>query len=195
MSLFVTPQWVKHHSSSIRVGTLLCQWPLPTQVPSQAVEDFAQHLQNKILEARDHICRAQETRAKCFEQGMRPSKLKIGDLVLLSTEHYNLQLSSQKLAPKWLGPLKVLEPRGPNTVRVEIPSCLAQLTLLQNVENLKPYHPCPQEEGPSHEPPLPELVEGEEEFEVEDTGMDRLVPTLHTMHTVTSQHRHTAFMA
>ena len=49
---------------------------------------------------------------------MRPLKLKVGDLVLLSTEHDNLQLLSQKLAPKWLGPLKVLEIRGPNTVLV-----------------------------------------------------------------------------
>ncbi len=48
---------------------------------------------------------------------MRPSQLKVGDLVLLSTEHYNLQLLSQKLAPKcqWLGPLIVLEILGPNT--------------------------------------------------------------------------------
>ena len=113
---------------------------LAHKVPSQAVEDFTQHLQNRILEARDLIRGAQETRAKHLEQGMRPSQLKVGDLlvVLLSTEHYNLQLPSQKLAPKWLGPLKVLEVRGPNTVRVEIPPRFARLTPLQNVENLKP---------------------------------------------------------
>ncbi len=70
---------------------------------------------------------------------------------MLSTEHYNLQLPSQKLAPKWLGPLKVLELLGPNTVQVEIPPCFARLTPLQNVENLKPYHPCPQRWEPSHE--------------------------------------------
>ncbi len=99
---------------------------------------------------------------------MRPSKLKVGDLVLLCTEHSNLQLPIQKLAPKWLGPLKVLELRGPNTVRVEIPPCFARLTPLQNVENLKPYHPSPQEVGPSNEAPPPELKEGEEESEVED---------------------------
>ncbi len=56
--------------------------------------------------------------------------LKVGDLVLLSTEHYNLQLPSHKLAPKWLGPLKVLEIRGPNTVLMEIPLCFALLTQL-----------------------------------------------------------------
>ena len=145
------------------------------KLPSPAVEEYTQHLQNRIMEARDHLRRAQETRAKRLEQGMRPSKLKVGDLVLLSTEHYNLQLPSQKLAPKWLGPLKVLELRGPNTVRVEIPPRFARLTPLQNVENLKPYHPRPPEVGPSHEAPPPELVEGEEEFEVEDILAHRLV--------------------
>ncbi len=54
------------------------------KLPNPAVEGLAQHLQNRILEAWDHICQAQETRAKLLEQGMRPSKLKVGDLVLLA---------------------------------------------------------------------------------------------------------------
>ncbi len=33
-------------------------------VASLTVEEFTQHLQNRILEAKDHISRAQETRAK-----------------------------------------------------------------------------------------------------------------------------------
>ncbi len=54
------------------------------KVLNLAVEDFTQHLQNRILEVRDHILRCQETRARHLEQGMRPSQLKVGDLVLLS---------------------------------------------------------------------------------------------------------------
>jgi hypothetical protein len=63
-----------------------------------------------------------------------------GDLDLLSTEHNNLQHPSQKLAPKWLGPLKVLEISKPNAVQVEIPPCFTQITQLQNVVNRKPPH-------------------------------------------------------
>jgi hypothetical protein len=137
------------------------------KLPSPAVEEYTQHLASW----RQGITSAgprRKTRAQRLEQGMRPSQLKVGDLVLLSTEHFNLQLPSQKLALKWLGPLKVLELQGPNAVRVEIPQRFALLTPLQNVENLKPYHPSPPEVGPSHEAPPPELVEEEEEFEVED---------------------------
>ncbi len=46
---------------------------------------------------------------------------------------------------------------------------------LQNVENLKPYHTYPPEVKPSHKAPPQELVEGEEEFEVEEIITHRLV--------------------
>jgi hypothetical protein len=48
------------------------------KVPNQAVEDFTQTLQKRILEGRDHISRAQETLAKHLEhetlqaEGWRP---------------------------------------------------------------------------------------------------------------------------
>ncbi len=67
----------------------------------------------------------------------------------------------------------MLEVRGPNTVRVEIPPRFARLTPLQNVENLKPYHSCPQEVRPSRQ--APPLINDEEEFEVEDIIAHRLV--------------------
>eukprot|EP00961_Rhodomonas_salina_P194724 2629286-Rhodomonas_salina.1 len=40
---------------------------------------------------------------------LNPVTPQVGDLVLLNTEHYNLMLQSQKLAPKWNGPLPVEE--------------------------------------------------------------------------------------
>ncbi len=58
---------------------------------------------------------------------------------------------------------------------MEIPPCFTLLTPLQNVENLKPFHPSPPEVGPSQEAPPPELVEGEEEFELEDILAHHLV--------------------
>eukprot|EP00961_Rhodomonas_salina_P125385 1689117-Rhodomonas_salina.2 len=66
----------------------------------------------------------------------------VGDLVLLNTEHYNLMLQSQKLAPKWIGPLQVEEVRGPNTVRVQVPPRLTRIKPLQNVAHLKPETQC-----------------------------------------------------
>eukprot|EP00961_Rhodomonas_salina_P251173 3396081-Rhodomonas_salina.1 len=59
--------------------------------------------------ARDHICRMQGNRADTNADSVQPPNYKVGDKVLLSTEHYNLQLPSEKMAPHWLWPLQILE--------------------------------------------------------------------------------------
>eukprot|EP00961_Rhodomonas_salina_P088590 1191594-Rhodomonas_salina.1 len=63
---------------------------------------------------------------------LNPVTPQVGDLVLLNMEHYNLMLQSQKLAPKWVGPLRVEEVCGQNTVRVQVPPRLARIEPLQN---------------------------------------------------------------
>ena len=136
--------------------------------PSPAVDDFVMMLQNRIAAARDHIRRTQARSADRRSAKLRPFEFKVGDKVLLNTEHYNLQLPSQKLAPRYLGPLTVLEIRGPNTVRIEVPPRLARIEPLQNVEHLKPYVSRPAAVGPTHTPVGPELVDDAEEYEVED---------------------------
>eukprot|EP00961_Rhodomonas_salina_P024707 332753-Rhodomonas_salina.2 len=79
------------------------------------------NLQNRIAMARDHIHRKQGDRADKNADNMQPANYKVGDKVLPSTEHYNLQLPSEKLAPRWLRPLQILVVQGPNTVRIEVP--------------------------------------------------------------------------
>eukprot|EP00961_Rhodomonas_salina_P302683 3940933-Rhodomonas_salina.1 len=140
--------------------------------PSPVVDDFIIMLQNRIAAARDHIRLTQgqaanQQSAKSHLR-LRTVEFKVGDKVLLSTEHYNLQLQSQKLAPRYLGPLTVLEIRGPHMVRIKVPPRLACIKPLQNVEHLKPYMTLPLAVGPTHVPVGPELVNDTEEYEVED---------------------------
>eukprot|EP00961_Rhodomonas_salina_P114681 1542804-Rhodomonas_salina.1 len=77
-------------------------------------------------------------------------------------------LPSQKLAPKWIGPLRVEKVRGPNTVSVQVPPHLTRIEPLQNVAHLKLYVSRPTNIGPTHVPDGPELVDREEEFVVEE---------------------------
>eukprot|EP00961_Rhodomonas_salina_P240056 3243380-Rhodomonas_salina.1 len=77
-------------------------------------------------------------------------------------------LPSQKLAPKWVGPLRVEEVRGPNTVLVQVPPRLARIEPLQNVAHLKLYVSRPPDICPTHVPVEPVLIDGEEEYEVEE---------------------------
>eukprot|EP00961_Rhodomonas_salina_P086866 1168277-Rhodomonas_salina.1 len=77
-------------------------------------------------------------------------------------------LPSQKLAPKWIGPLQVEEVCGPNMICIEVPPSLARIKPLQNVAHLKPYVSRPTDIGQTHVPDGPELVDREEEFVVEE---------------------------
>eukprot|EP00961_Rhodomonas_salina_P280632 3790810-Rhodomonas_salina.1 len=90
------------------------------------------NLQNRIAMARDHIRRMQGDRADTNADSVQPANYKVGDKVLHSTEHYNLQLPSEKLAPRWLGPLQILEIHGPNTVCIEVPPRLSRIEPIQN---------------------------------------------------------------
>ena len=94
---------------------------------------------------------------------------------MLDTKNLNLQLPSKKLQPLWIGPLKVLQTRGPNTVLVETSPQLSWLEPTQNVQYLKKYNVCPPELGPQTIPLPPELVGEDEEYEVEDIISHRLV--------------------
>jgi hypothetical protein len=152
-----------NHGRHARIPTMLVH-----NSNSPAAEDFVLHLTNGIAAARDHILQNQGQAADQRNRQFRPATFKVGDLVLLSTEHYNLQLPSEKLSPLRIGPLKVLQILGPNTVKVEVPPRLRQITPIQNVEYLTPYISRKPEIGPlvQHDPP--NLVDNEEEFEVED---------------------------
>lgn len=139
-----------------------------TDTASPAVNDYVQHMHNVIAEARDHIMRHQGDAADRRVDDFVPSDLEVGDKVLLNTANYNLQLPSRKLAPKWIGPLKVLQRRGPNTVLIEVPPRLSRIEPLQNVQWLKKYVERKPDVGPEPVLQAPVQVDGTDEYEVED---------------------------
>eukprot|EP00961_Rhodomonas_salina_P094561 1272613-Rhodomonas_salina.1 len=114
------------------------------KTPSPAAEDFIMNLQNRIAMALDHISRMQGNRADTNADSVQPANYKVGD--------------------------KILEIRGPNTVSIEVPPLLSRIepTSIQNVLNLKPYHELPPDIGPTNVQAPPDLIDGEDEFEVED---------------------------
>ena len=136
--------------------------------PSPAVNDFVQNLQNRIIAARDHIRLTQGEAADRRQKTLNPTTFNVGDLVLLNTEHYNLQLPSLKLSPRWIGPLKVLQLRGPNTVLIEVPPRLKRIEPIQNVVHLKAYVPRPPHVGPTPPVQMPDIIDDQEEYEVEE---------------------------
>jgi hypothetical protein len=145
------------------------------KVSQPAVENYVEFLKSEIAFARDCLIQSQAYNADHTASDFAPVEFNVGDLVLLSTEHLNLQLPSKKFQPRYIGPLRILQVRGKNTVVIEVPPRLKRLEPLQNVQFLRPYKVRPIELGPQKVDLPPELVEGEEEFEVEDILAHRLV--------------------
>lgn len=143
--------------------------------PNPAVADFVQHMETTIAQAQDTIRQNQIKRADRQFPKFQPPTFQAGDKVLLSTENLNLQLPSKKLAPRWIGPLTILQLRGPTAVILQIPPRLQRLSPLQNVCYLRKYTARPPEIGPTTVQAPPDLVDGNEEFEVEDIIAHRLV--------------------
>jgi hypothetical protein len=128
-----TPFFLSHGRHS-RMPTLVSQ-----SSPCPAVDDFVQTLQNQIITAQDHLRVQQGKRVDWEALKRKPVSINRGDLVLLSAAQYNLALPSRKLTPRWIGPLKVLQVRGPSMVIIEVPPQLSHIEQIQNVENLKLY--------------------------------------------------------
>lgn len=85
--------------------------------------------------------------------------------MLLSTKHSRLKvldIGSNKLMPKCVGPFQVLKRIGPLAYRLDLPDSM-QTHNVWHVTYLKAY----KTDGRKPHPPLPEIIDGELEFEVD----------------------------
>ena len=89
-----------------------------------------------------------------------------GQLVWLSSRNLNLRDLNSKIQPKRQGPFKIIKKMGPVTYKLELPKTWKQLHPVFYAGLLKPFHRTEQY-GDTHPMPPPELVEGQEEYEVD----------------------------
>jgi len=94
-----------------------------------------------------------------------PSQYKPGQQVWLDTTHLKLPYQKAKLTPKRLGPFKITKEISPVAYRLALPTNW-RIHNVFHASLLNPYHET-NTHGPNFTRPPPDLVEGEEEFEVE----------------------------
>jgi len=98
-----------------------------------------------------------------------PAPFAVGDLVMISTKHFNFGGPS-KLIPPWVGPFGVLAKVGPNAIRVDLtgdyrrkhpvfPVSLAKLHVAGDPKKFPGRRQAP--------PPEPEIHDGDAHWEVE----------------------------
>lgn len=98
----------------------------------------------------------------------RDMQFKEGDLVKLAAKNIRTLRAHKKLAERFLGPFKVLARVGQNAYKLELPQKYRRLHHTFHVSLLEAYHlrdGC--------EPPEPDDIDGDEEWEVEEVLGER----------------------
>ena len=90
---------------------------------------------------------------------------KLGDKVLLEGTNLKLPYPYRKLAPKREGPFEIIEVMGPVTFKLKLPKQW-KIHPVFHANLLTPYRTT-KEHGPDYIRPPPDIIEGEEEYEVE----------------------------
>jgi len=131
-------------------------------------EKFIEKMKEIQKEAKAAPGKAQEDMKKYADRKrLDIEEYKVGDLVMLSTKDLKYQMvgrRTDKLTERYVGPYKIKEIISSNAVKLELPSTV-KIHLVVNVSRIRRY--VGQVKGQKKEQPLPVIIEGEEEWEVE----------------------------
>jgi len=136
------------------------------------VDAFLSEQVTTLILAQDALQRAQDHQEEQANKRRRDHKFKVGDQVLLRATNITIPADSvrpaDKLRPQYLGPFTLLEQHSPVTFRVELPP-FYKIHDVFHVDTFRHYLPSPEALGPRvAAPPDPTLIDGEEEYEVEE---------------------------
>ena len=151
--------------------------PLDMVMPHRPMPDdpasckFAERLQQLVAKARKFTLAAQQRHKRYYDAKHVPAMFAVNDEVLLSTSGLNLKIAgSNKLAPRFVGPLKVLERIGEVAYKLDLPETM-RIHNVFRVSLLKHYY----SDGRAKPPPPCEIIDDEPEWEVARVLNHRLV--------------------
>jgi hypothetical protein len=131
---------------------------MDTNVPTADV--FARKMKKDLDRARAFLVAAQDRQKHYADAMRRELSLDIGQKVLLSTKNLSMH-GTAKLLPRYIGPFPVTEQVSSVAYRLHLPPQY-KIHNVFHVSLLKPY-----KDSGSVRPPPPELIDGEEHYEVE----------------------------
>jgi len=131
-------------------------------------EKFVEKMKEIQEEAKAALKKAQEDMRKYADRKRSDvDEYKVGDLVMLSNKDLKYQIvgrRTEKLTERFVGPYKIKKIVSSNAVELELPSTV-KIHLVVNVSRIRRY--VGQVKGQKKEQPLPVIIEGEKEWEVE----------------------------
>lgn len=111
-----------------------------------------------------------EAQAKYYNSRHKPMEFQRGDLVLLSTKNLKLKKPARKLAPRFIGPFRVLDRIGQQAYRLALPNQYARIHNVFHVSLLEPW--TNRDQNSVEQMPMPQL-EDDGEWEVEEVKGER----------------------
>jgi len=140
-----------------------------------AAYDRVQKLYELRQKLRERLVDAQERMARYYNASHLPMQFKVGDFVKLSTK--NLKIKNRKLAPRWIGPFRVLERIGNQAYRLALPNSYSRLHDVFPIQLLERYR---RRKDDNSLMTMPELEDPQDEWEVEEVLEKRKIKdTIH----------------
>jgi transposase InsO family protein len=150
----------------------------PRQRPShlETVNEFTERMKSTLEEAKAALAKAKDDMARFYNQKRLPTPIyKPGDKVYLDASDIQTTRPSKKLSHLRLGPYVVERQVNSHAYKLRLPQSMRRLHPVFNVVKLIP---APEDPFPGRKlapPPPPVIVDGEEEWEVEEILDSRLV--------------------
>ena len=134
--------------------------------PSENAPSNNETAQSRIKTLIERRAQATDAINQSVKQGQKINpQFQINDQVWLEATHLKLHHQKTKLAPKRYGPFRITKEISPVAYQIALPPSWG----IHNVFHaslLSPYHETTAH-GPNFSRPPPELIDGEEEYEVE----------------------------
>ncbi|EDN09133.1 predicted protein [Histoplasma mississippiense (nom. inval.)] len=135
--------------------------PQPVAIHAASRAKHIEETRHKLIE---NLQKARQAQKIYYDAKHKPQQFKIGDYVMLNAKNLRLLRPVRKLDHKYVGPFKILNTIGKQVYKLKLPPSYRNIHPVFHVSLLEPYN---RRNGALPEPG-PELVDGEEEYQVEE---------------------------
>ena len=146
------------------------------EVKSQLAKEFAEQMEKIREETESALKRSQETMKKNYNKKKSQAReYRAGDKVWLEGTNIRMGRPIGKLNDKRQGPFEVIKKEGKSAYRLRLPTTWKKIHPVFNESLLTPFVPASFPSQGKQDPPPPIIVEGEEEYEVEELMDSKVV--------------------